>query len=169
MGHRAITLAHAFPQLRFRLPIEYLPDGISFGLEGGMDIKRMTYFRISTRDRPGAMAQFSKTMLAHKINLAGVWCFGIGRGDADIVAIPRDPHAFKKAIKEDWPTYREGDCFHLTGEDRAGALSETLDRIAQEGINLQAVDAMGFETAYSAYVWCNPEDVEALRKLLKGC
>ncbi len=164
-------LTKAFRQLRlrFRLPIGYLPEVELFSLENGMDIRRMTYFRIPTRDRPGAMAQFSKTMLVHKINLAGVWCFGIGRGDADIVAIPRDPHAFKKAIKEEWPTYREGDCFHLTGEDRAGALSETLDRIAQEGINLQAVDAMGFETRYSAYVWCNPEDVEALRKLLKGC
>jgi len=134
-----------------------------------MDVKRMTYFRIGTHDQPGSLAKFSKTMLDYEINLAGVWCFGIGRGDADIVAIPRDPHAFKKALKAaGWEIRNEGDCFHLTGEDRAGALSETLDRIAQEGVNLHAVDAMGFETRYSAYVWCDSGDVDTLRKVLKG-
>lgn len=133
-----------------------------------MDIERVTYFRMATRDRPGALAEFSRVMLEHQINLAGVWCFGVGRGDADIVAIPRDPHAFKRAARSvSWPI-REGDCLHLHGEDRAGALSETLDRIAQEGINLHAVDAMGFGENYSAYVWCDGKDFEPLRKLLKG-
>ncbi len=133
-----------------------------------MDVRRVTYFRVATRDRPGALARFSQVMLEHKINLAGVWCFGIGRGDADIIAIPRDPGAFKKAIKTTGWGIREGDCMHLTGEDRPGALSETLDRIAQEGINLHAVDAMGFDVRYSAYVWCDEDDFERLKKLLKG-
>lgn len=133
-----------------------------------MDITRATYYLIATEDRPGQLARFSKAMSEHEINLAGVWCFGTGRGNAEIIAIPRDPHAFKKVAREAGWSIREGSCFHLTGEDRAGALADTLDRIAQEGINLHAVDAMGFEERYSAYVWCDEQDVEKLRKVLKG-
>ena len=133
-----------------------------------MDIERCTYFVIATEDRPGQLARFSKKMSEDEINLAGVWCFGIGRGNAEIIAIPRDAHVFKKAAREAGWTIREGSCFHLSGEDRAGALADTLDRIAQEGINLHAVDAMGFGSSYSAYVWCDEKDVETLRKVLKG-
>ncbi len=133
-----------------------------------MDIVRVSYFRIATEDRPGETARFSKLMLEHDINLAGVWSFGIGRGSAEIVAIPRNTESFRRALATTSWAVREGYCFHMIGEDRAGALSETLDRIAQEGINLYAVYAMGFEMRYSAYLWCNEQDVDALRKVLKG-
>ena len=137
--------------------------GISY-----MDIERKTFFVISTEDRPGQLARFSKQISEHEMNLAAVWCFGTGRGNAEIIAIPIDPHHFKKVAREIQWRFREGSCFHLTGEDRPGALADTLDRIAQEGINLHAVDAMGFQKRYSAYVWCDEEDVETLRKILKG-
>ncbi len=133
-----------------------------------MDIARRTYFVISTEDRPGQLARFSKTMSDHEINLTAVWSFGTGRGNAEIVAIPWDPLVFRKVASDAGWFFREGSCFHLTGEDRAGALADTLDRIAQEGINLYAVDAMGLEARYSAYVWCDEEDVETLRTVLKG-
>jgi hypothetical protein len=133
-----------------------------------MDIARKTYFVISTEDRPGQLARFSKKMSENDINLHAVWSFGTGRGNAEITAIPWDVHVFRKAAREAGWTFREGSCFYLSGEDRAGALADTLDRIAQEGINLHAVDAMGFEARYSAFVWCDESDVEKLRMVLKG-
>lgn len=133
-----------------------------------MDIERASYFTIDTDDKPGQLARFSKRVSQSEINLAGVWSFGTGRGNAEIVAIPRNPHALKKLIREAGWTFREGSCFRLSGEDRPGALADTLDLIAQEGINLHAVDAMAFEKRYSAYVWCDEDDVEKLRMLLKG-
>ena len=133
-----------------------------------MDIERKTYFVISTEDRPGQLARFSKRMSEHELNLEAVWSFGTGRGNAEIVAIPWNPHGFRRIANEVGWVFREGNCFHLTGEDRPGALSDTLDRIAQEGVNLHAVDAMGFGARYSAYVWCDEKDVETLRKVLKG-
>ncbi|MFQ5597972.1 MAG: hypothetical protein ACE5GK_07965 [Nitrospiria bacterium] len=133
-----------------------------------MDIERATYFEIDSEDKPGQLARFSNQMSLDEINLAGVWSFGTGRGNAEIIAIPINPHAFRKTAREAGWTFREGSCFHLRGEDRPGALADTLDLIAKEGINLHAVDAMGFDARFSAYVWCNEEDVEKLRKVLKG-
>lgn len=133
-----------------------------------MDVARKTYFVIATEDRPGQLARFSKQMSEHELNLAAVWSFGTGRGNAEIIAIPWDPLGFRKIARRAAWMFREGSCFHLTGEDRPGALADTLDRIAQEGINLYAVDAMGLEGRYSAYVWCDEADVEKLRLVLKG-
>jgi len=133
-----------------------------------MDIERASYFIIATEDKPGQLARFSAQMSKDEINLAGVWSFGTGRGNAEIIAIPRDPHAFRKVAREAGWKFKDGSCFHLIGEDRPGALAETLDLIAKEGINLYAVDAMGFDSAYSAYVWCDERDLEKLRLLLKG-
>jgi hypothetical protein len=133
-----------------------------------MDVARRTFFVIATEDRPGQLARFSKQMSEHEILLEAVWSFGTGRGNAEIIAIPREPVAFRKTAREAAWIVREGSCFHLSGEDRAGALADTLDRIAQEGINLYAVDAMGLEGRYSAYVWCSEADFEKLRLVLKG-
>ena len=133
-----------------------------------MDIQRATYFVIATEDRPGQLARFSKRMSEEEINLAAVWSFGTGRGNAEIMAIPHDPSQFQTAVRAAGWVFREGSCFHLSGEDRAGALTDTLDRIAQEGINLHAVDAIGFEGRYSAYLWCDEKEVEKLRMVLKG-
>jgi hypothetical protein len=133
-----------------------------------LDISRVTCFEISGHDQPGETARFAKHMAEHEINLAAVLSFGIGRGNAEIVAIPHDPPLFRKAVKYTGWIVREGSCFHLTGEDRAGALAETLEKIAQEGINLQAVYAIGLGKQYSAYFWCNEQDIEKIRKILKG-
>ncbi|HSG05824.1 MAG TPA: hypothetical protein VLB09_05455, partial [Nitrospiria bacterium] len=131
-----------------------------------MDIQRATFFVIATEDRPGQLARFSHRMSEEEVNLAAMWSFGTGRGNAEIMAIPRDPDRFREIARSAGWRFREGPTFHLSGEDRAGALTDTLDRIAQEGINLYAVDAIGFEGRYSAYIWCDEKDVETLRMVL---
>ena len=133
-----------------------------------MDVQRATYFLIATEDRPGQLARFANRISEQEINLAAVWSFGTGRGNAEIMAIPRDPHQFRDVARQSGWVFREGFCFHLSGEDRAGALADTLDRIAQEGINLHAVDGIGFQDRYSAYLWCDEQDMEKLRMILKG-
>lgn len=133
-----------------------------------MDIKRVQYFSISTQDKPGELARFAKVMMEANVNMAGVWGFGKGQGQADIIAVPTDADSFKKAAQRAGWTAKAGACFHLTGEDRVGALSDTLDRVAREGINLHAVDAMAISGQYSAYVWVQEKDVDRLGKILKS-
>ena len=133
-----------------------------------MDIKRVQYFSISTQDKPGELARFAKAMKEANVNMAGVWGFSKGGGQAEIIAVPMDPEPFKKAVQRAGWNARAGACFHLTGEDRVGALSDALDRVARDGINLHAVDAMGIGGRYSAYVWAQEKDVERLGKIFKS-
>ena len=133
-----------------------------------MDIKRVKYFSIGTQDKPGELARFAKRMMEANVDMAGVWGFAKGQGKAEIIAIPKDPEKFKKSAQGSGWTMKEGSCFHLTGEDRVGALSDTLDRVAQEGINLHAVDAIALGGKYAAYVWTDEKEVERLAKVLKS-
>src|SRR3989304_2224027 len=133
-----------------------------------MDIKRAKYFSISVEGKPGELARFARRMKEANVNLAGVWGFGLGQGKAQIIAVPRDAEKFKKAAQAEGWSAQEGICFHLEGEDRVGALQETLERVAIEGINLHAVDALAIGNRFAAYVWAQEKDVEKLAKVLKG-
>ena len=133
-----------------------------------MEIKRVKYFSIPVQDRPGELARMARKLKDAKVDLAGLWGFGVGQGKAQIFAVPKNPDQFKQAAqKTDW-MFKEGTCFQVMGEDKGGALVETLDRISSEGINLHAVDAIAVGGRFGCYVWAEEKDVEKLAKVLKA-
>ncbi len=133
-----------------------------------MDIQRTQYFSIAVEDKPGELARFARKMKAANVNLSGVWGFGIGQSKAQIFAVPQDVEKFKQAAKAGGLSIKEGMCFRLAGEDKVGALLDILERVASEGINLHAVDALALEGRFAAYIWAQDKDVEKLDRLLKG-
>ncbi|MCI0529270.1 MAG: hypothetical protein L0Y56_17675 [Nitrospira sp.] len=133
-----------------------------------MDIQRTQYFSIAVEDKPGELARFARKMKAANVNLSGVWGFGIGQGKAQIFAVPQDEEKFKQAAKAGGLSIKEGTCFRLEGEDKVGALLDTLERVASEGISLHAVDALALEGRFAAYIWAQDKDVEKLGRVLKG-
>ena len=87
---------------------------------------------------------------------------------AQIFVVPKDGARFQKTAQAaGWKT-KPGVCFRLTGTDQVGALCDTLDRIASEGINLHAVDAIAVEGKFAAYVWSEEADAEKLGEALKA-
>lgn len=133
-----------------------------------MDIKRTKYFSMGVEDKPGELARFARKMKEAKVNLAGVWGFGVGPGKGQIIAVPRDAEKFKKAAQAAGWSVKEGSCFHLEGPDKGGALLAMLDRVAKEGINLHAVDALALGGRFAGYVWVQEKEVERLGKILKA-
>lgn len=133
-----------------------------------MDIQRTKYFSIAVEDKTGELARFAKQMKASNVNLSGVWGFGVGQGKAQIFAVPQDEEKFKQAAKTAGLSIKEGTCFRLEGEDKVGALLDTLERVASEGVNLHAVDALALGGRFAAYVWAQDKDVEKLSRVLKG-
>jgi prephenate dehydratase len=133
-----------------------------------MDIKRAKYFSIAVEDKPGELARFARKMKTANINLSGVWGFGVGQGKAQIFAVPQDEEKFKQAAKAAGLSVKEGICFRLEGQDKVGALLDTLERVASEGVNLHALDALALEGRFAAYIWAQEKDVEKLGKVLKS-
>ena len=133
-----------------------------------METKRVKYFSIALEDKPGELARVARRLKEANVDLAGLWGFGVGQGKARILAVPRNSEQFKQtATKAGW-AIQEGTCFQVTEEDRVGVLVETLDRVAGEGINLHAVDAIGIGGRCGCYLWSEEKDVERLGKVLKA-
>jgi hypothetical protein len=129
-----------------------------------MDIKRTKFYSIAVEDKPGEVLRFCKAMRDAGVNMMGLWGLGVGSGRGNLYAIPQDAAKFAKAAQNWKPT--EKTCFVVTGEDRIGVLVDTLDRVAKQGINLQAVDAMGVAGHCGAVLWPQDGDIDKLGKAL---
>lgn len=132
-----------------------------------METKRLTYFAVDVPDKPGELAKFSKKLKEANLNLSGLWGFGVGQGKARIFCVPQDGARVKGAMEKAGIQAKEGNCFFLTGEDRPGALVDTLDRIASSGLNIHALDAIALGGRYGAYLWVDEKDVEKFSQILK--
>jgi prephenate dehydratase len=131
-----------------------------------MAVKRVTYFSVDVEDRPGALADFCAALRDNKVNLKGLWGFGIGMGKAQIISVPQNPKQFQKATSAAGYAAKEGTAFYLTGADRVGALCKTLDLAKSAGMNLHALDALAIGGKFGAYIWGEENQAEALAKAL---
>jgi len=132
-----------------------------------MEIKTAKYFSVTAFDRPGEAAQFMRTLREENVDLAGMWGFSIGRGQAQFIAVPKKPDHFREAAKKANLNVIEGTCFHIVGEDKVGSLTGLLDRVASKGINLHAVDAITLDGRFGCYLWSDKEeDIDAIASLL---
>ena len=133
-----------------------------------MQARRREYFSVDVEDRPGELFRFALKMKEAGIHLSALWAFGQGHGHAKIFAVAEDLPKLVAALKGAGYAGKEHTCFELTGDDKVGALIETLDLIEGHGINLHAVDAIGAGGRCLCYLWSAQADVDQIGKLL-GC
>lgn len=131
-----------------------------------MAVKRVTYFSVEVEDKPGVLADFCAALRDHKVNLKGLWGFGMGMGKALIFSVPQNPNQFRKASNAAGYAVKEGTAFYLTGADKAGALCKTLDLAKSAGVNIHALDALAVGGKFGAYIWGEENKTEDLAKAL---
>ena len=123
-------------------------------------VRRVQYFSIEVPDKPGEAFRVLQALVSAGINLLA--CSGHGvRRRARIEVVPDDIQAFKAvAAKASLAFAATKDGFLVQGEDRPGALAQNLQRLANAGINVSGIDAMGAgEGRWGAILWVKPEDV----------
>ena len=130
-------------------------------------VRKVDYFYVVVPDRPGEGAKVLSALATEGINLLAFSGFPSARkGQIDLV--PEDSAAFKlaaKKLKLKLSSRKSG--FLLQGDDRAGAMNETLEKLAAAKINVTAMDAVSSgEGHYGAIFWVKPEAVNRAAKLL---
>jgi len=130
-------------------------------------VRKVDYFYVVVPDRPGEGAKVLSALATEGINLLAFSGFPSARkGQIDLV--PEDSAAFKlaaKKLKLKLSPRKSG--FLLQGDDRAGAMNETLEKLAAAKINVTAMDAVSSgEGHYGAIFWVKPEAVNRAAKLL---
>ena len=132
-------------------------------------IRRVEYFKIQTPNKPGEGARALGPLRDAAVNLLAFKGFPRGqRWQMDF--IPEDPVAFKNAAKRAGlklsPSKRG---FLVQGQDRVGAITDLMTRLAEAKINVTAIDAVSAgEGRYGAIFWVKPQDVAKAARVLGG-
>jgi hypothetical protein len=98
----------------------------------------MNAFIVDLEDRPGSIAAVAETLAAKGISitsLAGVTC----RGAGSAAIITNDEAGARKALADGRYKVREIEVVPHAIEDRPGSFAEVARRLANAGVNLEAV------------------------------
>ncbi len=102
------------------------------------------------------------------VNLLAFSGFPIGTGMAQLDFVPEDAEAFTRAtVGLDLDFSERKDAFLIQGEDRAGAVSETLGKLANEEINVVASQAVAAGSGrWGIILWVKPGDYDRAGRIL---
>jgi prephenate dehydratase len=130
-------------------------------------VRQVDYFYVMVSDRPGEGTKVLSALAAEGINLLALSAFPSAR-KAQVDLVPEDSAALKlaaKKLKLKLSLRKSG--FLLQGDDRVGALKQTLDKLAGAKINVTALDAVTSGAGrYGAIFWVKPQAVARAAKLL---
>lgn len=132
-------------------------------------VRKVHYFSISVRDKPGEAFRVLATLVSAGINLLA--CAGYPHGKRSrIDVVPDDTRKFNAAAKKAALGFsRKKEGFLILGTDRAGALAHHLEQLAERDINVMAVDSMSTgKGRWGAILWVAPKDVNRAGRLLRA-
>lgn len=131
-------------------------------------IRKADYYTMKVSQRPGAGAKLLAAMKAAGVNLLAFTGFPSG-GGAQVDFIPENSARFRRAAKQaGLRVSKRKTVFLARGDDRVGALTGVLGKLAAEKINLVALSAVTAGSGrYGMIFWVNPKDVGRTSRLLR--
>ena len=130
-------------------------------------VQRVDYFYVRVANKPGEGAKILATLREAGVNLLAFSGFPRA-GKAQLDFVPADSAAFKQAArKAGWKVTGPKRALLLQGDDRIGAVTEVVEKLAAAKINVTAVDAVcGGAGRYGAIAWVDPRHFVRAAKLL---
>ncbi|MGH8738551.1 MAG: hypothetical protein ACREVC_14425 [Burkholderiales bacterium] len=130
-------------------------------------IRKVDYFSTKVPNRTGAGAKLLDAMREQGVDLLAFTGFP-ERGGAQVDFVPENSAAFRRAAKKAGFRVSERKTgFLVQGDDRVGALTGILAKLAQARIGLVALDAVtAGKGRYGAIFWVRKKDVARTARLL---
>ena len=130
-------------------------------------IRKVAYFAMDVPNKPGEGARLLGALADGGVNLLAFSGFPSGR-KAQLDFIPEDVAVFKNAVKAaKIKTRAQKFGFLVHGDDRKGAVADLLKILADQKINVTAIDAVSAGAGrYAAILWVAPRDVNKAAKAL---
>jgi prephenate dehydratase len=134
-----------------------------------MAVRKASYYSMKVPQRPGAGAQLLAALKAAKVNLLAFTGFPAS-GGAQVDFIPKDSARFMQAArKAKLKVSGRKTVFLAQGEDRVGALTQVLGRLAKAKINVVSLQAVtAGKGRYGAMFWVKAKDVAKASRVLKA-
>lgn len=130
-------------------------------------IRLAEYFYVHVPDRPGEAAQVLAQLKDAGVNLVAFSAFPAARR-SQLDLVPEDPAAFRAVAKKArWKVTGPKKVFLIAGDDRVGAWSDVVARLAAPKINVTAAQAVGDGSGrFAAILWVAPRDVRRAAQAL---
>ena len=130
-------------------------------------IRKLDYFAAQIPDKPGEGARILQALRNDGVNLLAFSGFPAGK-KAQMDFVPENPEALKAAAKKvKLKLGAKKSCFVIQGDDRVGALTDTLVRLGEAKINVTASQAVTAGMGrFGAIFWVKSRDVNKAAKLL---
>ncbi len=132
-------------------------------------IRKVDYYSMKVKNRPGAGSALLNAMKAAGVNLLAFTGFPAG-GGAQVDFIPQNRAKFVKAArKAKLKISARKTVFLVRGSDRVGALTGILGRLAKARISLTALDAVtAGQGRFGAIFWVKKQNVARASRILKA-
>ena len=130
-------------------------------------IRKADYYTMKVSQRPGAGAQLLAAMKDAGVNLLAFTGFPTG-GGAQVDFVPDNSARFRQAAKKaGLRVSRRKTVFLARGDDRVGALTGILGKLAKAKINLVALSAVtAGKRRYGMIFWVKKKDVARAARAL---
>ena len=130
-------------------------------------VRKVDYFYALMPNRPGQGAKVMNALADAGVNLLAFSAFPSGR-KAQLDLVPESSPALKRAAKAmglKLSARKTG--FLLVGDDRVGAVTGVLDKLAAGKVNITAIDAVSTgDGRFGALFWVKPQSLRKAAKLL---
>ena len=129
-------------------------------------IRPIDYFSLQISDRPGEGAKLLVELKRSGVNMLAFNGFPIAGGKAQIALVPEDAEALRQAVaRQGLELSDRKRAFLVQGEDRVGAVSSVLEKLASQEIDVvasQGVSAGGGR--WGMILWVKPGDYQRAKQ-----
>jgi hypothetical protein len=131
------------------------------------EVKRVQYYYTEVPDKPGEGLTVLNALKEEGVNLDAFVAFPKGRR-AQLDFVPMDQLAFKAAAKKaKVRLIGPKTAFLVKGDERTGAVADTVAKLSGAGINITALHVITAGGGrYGAILWVKPRDVKKAAKIL---
>ncbi len=123
-----------------------------------MKVVKLRSFQLAIADKAGEMGRILASLRAAGVALVSTWGFSTWGGQGEVFVVPEDAAAFLGAAAKAGLSAKETVCFHVTGENRIGAVAELLEKIGAAGVNLAGADAVAVGDQFGMVLWSHEPD-----------
>jgi hypothetical protein len=122
---------------------------------------KVDHFSAAIQNQPGEGARVLAALKEGGVNLIALWAYPSKPGKAQLEMIPENGAVLVKAAKKARLAIgKKQTAFFVNGEDRPGAVAESLAKLAAKKINVGAVQAVcGGKGRYGAVIFLPQKEV----------
>jgi hypothetical protein len=125
----------------------------------------MRDFAIHVTHRPGEIARVANALARQDVNIKSI--AGMGLGNQGLIRVIADNvEGARAALNESNIRFEESELVPVLLENRAGALAEAAGKLANAGLNVQAVYVLGLEGDLVELAFA-VDDIKKAKKLLE--